>query len=65
MKKKILKESFIGTFVKGFLDDVDKNRVKSAIKTAKDNKLPTPVLDKMKELNANIKDLEDFLADLP
>ena len=65
MKKNILKTTLLGFFLKDFLQDVDKNRVKNALAKAKKNKPPTPVIDKMKDLNDNIKELEDFLASIP
>lgn len=61
MKKKILKEDFISNFIGGFLQDIQNGQVQSAIKTAKKKKLPNPVLDQMKEIEDNIKELENFL----
>jgi len=61
MGKKILKEGLIEKFIKGFLNDVSKGQVERAIKKAESKKIPSPVLDKMKNIDREIEDLKNFL----
>ncbi len=61
MGKKNLKEGLIEKFIKGFLNDVSKGEVDRAVKKAQSKKLPTPIVDKMKEIDKEIADLKSFL----
>jgi len=61
MAKRNLKEGLIEKFIKGFLNDVSKGEVDRAVKKAQSKKLPTPIVDKMKEIDKEIEDLKSFL----
>lgn len=61
-KKKEINENAVTRFIDAFFDGIKTGATNKAIKAAEKNKkVPTPIIDRMKEIDKLAKELEDDL----
>jgi hypothetical protein len=64
MKRTRINEGLINKFIDSFFDGLKTGAVNKALVQAKKSKIPTPVVDKMEEIDRMAKELELLLKQM-